>query len=356
MLSPNEVVVVGVGLATPLGVGWAQAAAAVRAGVSAYREVAWDTLAFPPTTMATLPDEVLPDAPGPTEPAGDVAAADVEVRLGRLAALALAALGENSAGRPVPMVLGLPDPRELLGVEPGRVLDALVPSARGWVEREETRFITKGRASGLIAVREAAGALLSGGAAMVLAGGCDTHVHVGRVEALDQAERLSTEENMDGFVPGEGAGLLLLTTLGRAQEAGLEPLGLVRSVATGFEPGHMGSAEPYTGEGLAATWNELLRTHDGPPVGAVFSGMNGEHHWAKELGTASIRCKDRLADGFAVEHPADCHGDLGAATGPALVALAVWNLGRGYASGPALACCSSDLGEQAAVLLDRLPG
>jgi len=130
----------------------------------------------------------------------------------------------------------------------------------------------------------------------------------------------------------------------------------LRSIATGFEPGHLGSAELYTGDGLAATWREALRTHDGPTVGTVYSGMNGEHHWARELGTASIRCKDRLAESLSVEHPADCHGDLGAATGPALVAQAAWGLRRGHVPGPALAYCSSDLGEQAAVLVDSLPG
>ena len=353
MHSPNEVVVIGIGLVTPLGVGWAQTATAVRAGVSAYREVVWGDAFFPPTVMATLPDEVLPEAPRRGEAAGDQAATEAEHRLARLAALALQTLGENRAGRSMPLVLGLPGARELCGYQPVTVMKMLYKLSGGWVDGANSRTICKGRASGLLAVQEARAWLQSGAAELVLAGGCDTHLNMARVEALDEAGRLNTEQNMDGFVPGEGTGILLLTTRGKARALGAEPICTLAGAAAGFETGHLGSAEPYRGEGLASTWQELLRSSGGPPIRSAFSSMNGEHHWAKELGTACIRCKDRLAGDLVVEHPADCYGDLGAASGPALMALAAWGLYRGHMSGPALASCSSDLGEQCAVLVNR---
>ena len=204
----------------------------------------------------------------------------------------------------------------------------------------------------MLAVCEAARMIRSGEADMVLAGGVDTHRDMARVETLDEAGRLNTDENLDGFVPGEGAGVVLLATPDAARGLGGKPICQLAGTATGFEPGHLGSAEPYRGEGLAATWQVLLDAVAGRVVGTIFSSMNGEHHWAKELGTATIRCKEHLAGDLTVEHPADCLGDLGAASGPALIAQAAWGLSRGHCSGPALAYCSSDLGDRAAVLVE----
>ena len=348
MPSPNELVVIGIGLATPLGIGWQQTTTAVRAGVSAFREVSWDGAFFPPTRMATLPRKVLPDFPGQ----GEEAASEVESRLVRMAALALAALGGNRTGRSMPVLIGLPHEQELSGYRPSEVVDLLARAAPGWGEPAATRALCRGRASGLLAMCEAGRMIQSGAADMVLAGGVDTHRDMARVEALDEAGRLNTDQNLDGFVPGEGAGFVLLASVGAARDMGVSPVCRLAGVATGFEAGHLGSSEPYRGEGLAVTWQALLDAAPRRVAGTVFSSMNGEHHWAKELGTACIRCKEHLADELAVEHPADCYGDLGAATGPALMAQAAWNLGRGHCSGPALAYCSSDLGDRAAVLVE----
>ena len=346
----NELHVVGIGLATPLGVGWQQTATAVRAGVSALREVSWEDAFFPPTRMAVLPGEVLLDVPG----AEEIEASDTERRLVRLAALGLRALGDVAAGHQVPVLLGLPDERELSGYQASRALEALAAATPRWMGQGAVRVLSRERAASLLAVCEAAQMIQSGAADMVLAGGVDTHRDMARVEALDEAGRLSTDENLDGFVPGEGAGFVLLASQRMARGLGARPVCRLASVATGFEAGHLGSSDPYRGDGLAATWQALFEAAPGRTAGAVFTSMNGEHHWAKELGTASIRCKEHLVDELAVEHPADCYGDLGAASGPALVAQAAWALSRGHCPSPALVYCSSDLGDRAAVLVEAL--
>ena len=351
----NEVAVVGFGLATPLGVGWPQTATAVRASVSAFRELTWDEARFPPTVMAALPDEVLLGGGSPLTSGADISAGEMESRLARLALLALQTLGENAAGRPVPLMIGLPDPRELDGYQPDRVMEQLCATAGRRVARGAGQVICKGRAAGLLAVAEAASVLRSGGADLVLAGGCDSYRSMARIEALDEAGRLNTDQNMDGFVPGEGAGFLLMTTLVRARELGIRPFCVIGGSAAGFETGHLGSEEPYLGEGLCSAWQGLLQPAAPRHIRAVYSSMNGEHHWARELGTACIRCKDQLADDVTVEHPADCLGDLGAASGPVLVAQAAWAMNRGHLAGPALVYGSSDLGERAVLLVGATP-
>jgi len=344
----NELLVIGIGLATPLGIGWQQTATAVRAGVSAFREVSWGDAFFPPTRMAALPEEVLPEVPGTRE----LEASDTEWRLARMAALALRALGDSVAGGAVPVLLGLPDQQELRGYQPSRVMGALAAVAPGWGGQGTFRPISRGRASGLLAIHEAVQMIQSGAADMVLAGGVDTHRDMARVEALDEAGRLNTDENLDGFVPGEGAGFVLLASGSAASGLGCNPICKLAGTSSGFEPGHLGSSEPYRGEGLSATWQALFDAAPGRVAGTVLSGMNGEHHWAKELGTTSIRCKEQLAEDLVVEHPADCYGDLGAASGPALVSQAAWGLERGHCTGSALVYCSSDLGDRAAALVE----
>lgn len=345
--------VVGVGLATPLGVGLDQTATAVRAGVAAHRERPWESSTFQPTVMATLPDDILPAVPIRQEPGMDVNAAEAEARLTALAALALRAVGDTGAGG-VPLVLGLPNEAELQGYQSGRVLEALAGVAADRVHGGKSEAICKGRASGLLAVHQACALLQSGQADLVLAGGCDTYRNMARIEALDEAERLNTETNMDGFTPGEGAGFLLLTTEAVSRERGMAPLCKLAGPAEGFEPGHLNSALPYTGEGLSATWQMLLKIRAGPKLEMVYSSMNGEHYWAKELGTACIRCSEYLSSDLTIMHPADCLGDLGAATGPLLVALAAWTISRAQLQRTALVSCSSDLGERASLLVEAV--
>ncbi len=55
---------------------------------------------------------------------------------------------------------------------------------------------------------------------------------------------------------------------------------------------------------------------------SFYSSMNGEHYWAKECAVAMLRNEHHLQEQITVAHPADCYGDLGAATGSVLMGLA----------------------------------
>jgi 3-oxoacyl-[acyl-carrier-protein] synthase-1 len=80
--------------------------------------------------------------------------------------------------------------------------------------------------------------------------------------------------------------------------------------------------------------------------------MNGESHWAKEWGVAFIRNRDRFVESHGMHHPADCHGDTGAAAGLIMVGLAALGIQEGYRSSPSLVYASSDQGERAVVLVN----
>jgi 3-oxoacyl-[acyl-carrier-protein] synthase-1 len=86
------------------------------------------------------------------------------------------------------------------------------------------------------------------------------------------------------------------------------------------------------------------------------SDVNGERYGMIEVVNSEARTVRDRTRMFPVWHPADCVGEVGAAAGPLLLAIALDAARHGYADGPtALALGSSDGGLRgaAAVSLTR---
>lgn len=335
--------ILGMGMLTPVGLTAPQSAASVRAGITRFAETSVYDKRFEPFTMSLLPDEALPPLHPELEKA--VSLTSRQVRLLRLAAPALQeALIGDPDGNGVPLFLGAPEhlksrPQPLnegffaqLGVQSGVGLDIAA-----------SKVIFGGRAAGLMALQAAMACLAAGKHSVVLAGGVDTYLDLYLLGTLDMEDRILGQAVMDGFIPGEGAGFVLLSS----RESSFPKLS---PVFTGFEEGHLGSDEPYQGEGLATVFAEILGSGAfEQPVREVYSAMNGENHWAKEWGVAFLRNQGSFDPSHGMHHPADCLGDTGAASGIILTILAAIGIGKGYRRSPALITCSSDLGNRAAV-------
>ena len=83
--------------------------------------------------------------------------------------------------------------------------------------------------------------------------------------------------------------------------------------------------------------------------------MNGENHWAKELGVAFTRNKTAFVDTVKTEHPADILGDTGSATASLLIALAAKDLYKNNNANQYLVYSSSDTIKRGAIVLEKLP-
>jgi 3-oxoacyl-[acyl-carrier-protein] synthase-1 len=160
---------------------------------------------------------------------------------------------------------------------------------------------------------------------------------------------------MDGFVPGEGAGMLLLATEQAVNTYGLSPIGVISLPGIAVESGHRYSEQPYRGDGLADAFSLALENCPNQIIQTILASLNGENLGAKEYGVAVVRNKEKLAEDFRLEHPADCFGDIGAAFAPVLTGIACIGMLKGYLKGPALVYSSSDIEWRGACCVNGKP-
>ena len=344
----TEPVLVGVGMMTSVGLSAAETAASVRATVMAFIETPLKDHHLEPFTLAEVPKAGLAEL---HESLAGLAARDA--RLVQLAGPALAeclAPLRDHGVRPA-VFLALPE-TDAPPLDAIAFLEWLGVQTHGAFDRARSDASSIGRAGGLLAIGRAIAAVQSGHVNFAVAGGVDTYRDLERLAALDAQGRVKSSANLDGFIPGEGAGFLLVGSEPAARRIGIPVLARLSAPAQGFETGHLYSAAPYRGDGLAGVVRELVDSGVvQAPFREVYSSMNGESHWAKEWGVSVIRNAAVFDPTYRIHHPADSFGDTGAAAGPIMVGLAALGLAGGYRAWPSLIYCSSDRGERAALTL-----
>jgi 3-oxoacyl-[acyl-carrier-protein] synthase I len=343
-----DVAVVGLGMITAVGLTTPETAASVRSATARFAETPMLDKRFEPFTLAEVLDEGLPPL------AEALASVPLTSRESRMLRLGGAALRECIASLPTGaeaprLVLALPETETTKPLDGRAFLQHLAIQAGGVFAVPGSDVSLRGRAGGLLAVGYAVELVRSGLATCAVAGGIDTYRDLHVLGALDAEGRVKSAANLDGFIPGEGAGFVAVAA---TSAAGLAKLS---AVAEAEETGHLYSTEPYRGEGLAVAVQRLLETGAATePIREVFSSMNGESHWAKEWGVAFLRSRGAFQPEHGMHHPADCYGDTGAACGALLVGLAATGLREGYRDGPCLVYASSDRGRRAATIVSTV--
>jgi 3-oxoacyl-[acyl-carrier-protein] synthase-1 len=341
--------ILGVGMITAVGLSAAETAGAVRAGIVGVRATPFLDLRDEPILMGVVPDDHLPDLAdelGERHTLGE--------RQARTLALGGAALAEALASVPglarVPLLLAVPDDED--APPPADMLAQLAFQARADLDLARSRTFAGDRAGGMIALAHALAELGAQPGGAIVVGGADSFLDMLLLHDLDEEGRLKAAGVYDGFRPGEGAAFVVLGAPGLAARRGLHALARIESAAVAVEVGHRHSDLPYRGDGLAAAVAAAIGAAGvTAPIRTVYAGLNGEHLGAKEWGVASLRHADRFAPGVEIHHPVECLGDVGAALGPALIALAAIGIQRGYRGSPCLVWCSSDREPRGAAVL-----
>jgi len=332
--------IIGCGMRSPLGLDRAASAAAVRAGISVQAEHPFMIDRFGHSMVVTRDLEIDPAMMGSERlaslaiPAAREALAPIHGRGARLGVLV--SLGEERPGQD-----------ETIS---GRVIEALADGIAGGGEIKRVRHWMGGHAGGLVAIASALDLIMQEKVDFVLAGGVDSYLAPETLEWLDEIEQLHSENNIYGFCPGEAAGFVLI---GPAMACG-DP-GLIDIVGAGssVEDNLIKTDDICIGEGLArAIKAAAADLPEGTKLDRILCDMNGERYRGNEYGFSVLRTSDLHRDAADFEAPADCWGDLGAATGPLLAGLAIEAHARDYAPGPlSLLWASSEAGRRAAVVL-----
>lgn len=352
MSEQPKLYIAGIGMITPVGSNTAMTAAMVQAGESAYAESEYTGQHNIPITMAAVPTAVFDDV-------------EIELiegdrynerhdRILKLAIIAInEACGKCSVQKTIPLVLALPQ-EHTIKEDLSPLIPNLEQNCKPWLVARQCRTLTGGRSIGLEAVDYVFRHLDGLSNDYVLIGSSDSYQDYERLTPLIDEDRVLTPNSKNGFAPGEGACFLLLT---RKPELAMQRNGFVVALnppGIAEEPGHLGGEQPYRGDGLDQAFKKALANRPQAGIHSIYNSMNGENLWAKEYGVAYIRNKDAFADNVKIEHPADCYGDLGSATGTALIALAAESL-YGHPQAMAhLVYSSSDTAKRGAMVIEKI--
>ena len=258
----------------------------------------------------------------------------------------------------VPLLLNLAEtdrPGRLDGLDQG-FLNELIERL-GVNFHADSRVLNNGRVGGVRALGLAEQYFDQRGALACLVVGVDSLLSSRTLTAYHDLGRLLTPANSDGFIPGEAAGALWLEPAVSVDERQLT----IRGLGFGREEAHINSERPLKGLGLAQAIKQAIQ-------GAGFGyealdyricDANGEQYIFKEAALALARTLRVHKGVLDIWHPADCIGEVGAATVPCALAVAWAAADKKYAPGPGvIAHFGNDDGKRAVVTMrsERIRG
>jgi 3-oxoacyl-[acyl-carrier-protein] synthase-1 len=213
----------------------------------------------------------------------------------------------------------------------------------------QSEVVALGRVGVAYALARCRAMVETGVSSIALIVGVDSLLRAETLDAYDGTQRLLTETNSNGFLPGEGAGAILVGRPDAQAELRCTGLGFA------IEQAHVNSELPLRGDGLAKAVRAAL-TEAGCGLQDIdyrIADVSGEHYYFKE----AALMMGRLARAGRAEnelwHPAECIGETGALAGLAMLVVADAAARRGYAPGRrVLTHFSSDPGERAAAVFE----
>jgi len=218
------------------------------------------------------------------------------------------------------------------------------------VEFATSKLVPHGRVAVAVALEQARTLILSTQSPGVLIVGVDSLLSWPTLSQYERHDRLLTESNSDGFMPGEGAGALWVgrNTLEAAQL-------LCTGIGFGLEPASINSGEPSRAQGLTQAIKASVDDAGRQLYEMAFriTDNSGEQHYFKEATVALLRLLREDKETFDIWHPAECTGEVGAVSGISVIAAAVDAFHKGYSPGQkVLAHWSNDVGQRAAITME----
>lgn len=343
----TQVCIVGVGARTPVGLTAASSAASVRAAISAIGEHPC-FIDKAGEKMCVARDAKLPPELGGVKRFNELSKSAAKE--------ALFPLIQSNIKISLPLFLGLPESRPGLPANLAQELKHYLDSELSTTNLQVmTTMLPYGHSAGLMAMEDGWRRIKEGQMEFCLIGGADSYMEAESLEWLDDEGQLMSGENRSGFPPGEGAGFCLLASRDAVRRNRLAVLAEVVGVATTIEKNRIKTDTICIGEGLSSAFSAITGRLKLPneKINSMYCDLNGERYRTEEFVFTALRQQAAFVNVHDTTHPADCWGDIGAASGPLFACLAVESGRRGYANGPrSFMWTSSEGGQRSAALLN----
>lgn len=342
-----KVFIISNGARTPVGLQAAPSAAAVRAAISGMREHPLLVDHFGEPVIGAFDRRLDPALRGPD----------------RLLALSALALQEalwplrdtRASSLRLPVYLGLPEVRPgFTSRDIAQVQERITRDVMRLHPDSQVTAFAEGHAAGMISLKKALDQIQCGLCEACLIGGVDSYFHPDTIRWLEENGQLASMNARSAFVPGEGAGFTLLMAEPTARQLGCVASAQLLTVALGQETKLIKSLDVCLGEGLTAAVQAAVSDVDGVhvPISDIVCDINGERYRGEEWGFVCLKLTEYFQAPCEYRSPADCWGDMGAASVPLFAMLACQAVARGYARGSScLLWASSERGLRGAAVL-----
>jgi len=353
----NKLYIAATGMITPVGINTQMTAASINADVSAYAESDYISKTGKKIKVSKVPDDALLFD---IDIDKDIFFRPQYERVIKMALLALkdvfdTAQCKKSLHQPIPLILALPENIPSVDQIPTNYLiESITKHSELPIDDSRIHRIHTGRAASLQALALAERYLYEQNEDFVLVGSSDSYLSLSLLNYLDEHDRLLYDGSTNGFCPGEGACFILLTrNIQYAQRENNQVVAL-NPVGLADEAGFIESSEPYQGNGLDQAFKKAIANSASSNISHVYSSMNGEHYWVKELGVAMTRSHQFFSGDNIVVHPVDCLGDMGAALGSTMLSLSALKLLSAQNERKHLVYCASDGAKRSAVVVEKI--
>lgn len=344
----GRVHLVGCEACTPVGLTAVTSAAAIRAGVGRVGDHAFmvDELGHP--LVSAVVARIDPALRGPQ-------------RLMALARGPLKRICERLSMRSesvLPVLVATPEHRPGWTPQDEQDLRSLLADemSRHGCAAASVEVVAQGHAGALAAIDRACTLVATQVSDMSIVVGVDSYFDADTIDWLLAHERLMTPQTRSSFVPGEGAGALVVMAEARRRAARVPSLAVVRSVGLAHEPVTVFDDAESFGVGLTRAVAHAAGALRLPEeiVENIYLDINAERYRGEEWGFVVLRAGHAFVDPVRYIAPCSLWGDLGAASGALLTVLAIRAWARSYSQGPrAMVCAGSDSGLRAALVLEH---
>lgn len=320
--SAFSAVIIGAGAQTSIGFNLPMTAACVRCGMNrfALSEYLRDRECGEPISLALL--KALPE---------ELFAFD------RMKVLAIAAAKEalapwlkilssrQGANYKIPVIISVPPVRPGFHEGEGkRLIQEIIKELPIKPDEPRCGMLDTGHEGGLAALGYAVDLLRNDAIPACLIGGVDCYKDIDTLHWIESLGRLKKADQPHGFLPGEGSGFILVCSKKIATYYQLKGFCEIMQIGRAIEPKPWYLNNPTIGEGLTKALQQVLKLEGskGYKADVTYSDLNGESWRADEWGYAYLRTAKYHGEPLDIKHPADCWGDVGAASGTLLVGVA----------------------------------